>query len=100
MSSAETSKSEPLKTVRFEARMTLRQKELFQHAADLRGQSLTDFALTYLQEAAERVIRECEVMQLTAKDSLLLVDAFLNPPTPNEALQKAAKRYQQGLAGF
>jgi uncharacterized protein (DUF1778 family) len=87
------------KTERLEARITPRQKRLFQRAADLRGQSLTDFALANLQEAAERIIRECEVIELTAHDSRILMESLLNPPSPNESLLQAAQRYKQGM-GF
>lgn len=86
------------KTERFEARMTPRQKRLFQKAADLRGQSLTDFALTHLQEVSEKVIRECEVMELTTRDSRILMEAFLNPPEPNQKLRQAVRTYQQGIS--
>jgi uncharacterized protein (DUF1778 family) len=85
------------KTERLEARITPRQKSLFQRAADLRGQSLTDFALANLQEVAERIIRECEMIELTARDSRLLIDALLNPSAPNERLFRAAGRYKRRL---
>jgi uncharacterized protein (DUF1778 family) len=85
------------KTERLEARMTPRQKRLFQRAADLHGQSLTEFTLTHLQEAAERVIRECEMIELTARDSLVLMDSLLNPPEPTQRQLQAAQRYKQRM---
>ena len=85
------------KTERLEARLTARQKRLFQRAADLRGQSLTDFALANLQEAAERIIRECEVIELAAQDSLLLMESFFNPMPPNQKLLDAARRYNERM---
>lgn len=82
------------KAERLEARLSRKQKELIQHAADLTGRSLTDFILSASQEAANKVIREHEVITLTAQESENFVNALMNPPAPNLALQKAAKRHR------
>ncbi|MDF1761348.1 MAG: DUF1778 domain-containing protein [Coxiellaceae bacterium] len=83
------------KSERLEARLSASQKELIQHAADLAGRSLTDFVLSASQEAAKKIIRENEVITLTAQESRKFVDALLNPSEPNTDLQKAAKRYNE-----
>ena len=83
------------KAERLEARLSRKQKELIQHAADLAGRSLTDFILSASQEAANKVIREHEVITLTAQESENFVNALMNPPAPNLALQKAAKRHRE-----
>lgn len=85
------------KAERLEARVNKEQKELFQHAANLIGTSLTDFIISSLQEAATKVIRERELLQLTLKDSQQFVEALLNPPLPNEQLISAFKRYQKEI---
>lgn len=82
------------KAERLEARLSRKQKELIQHAADLLGRSLTDFILSASQEAANRVIREHEVITLTAQESENFINALMNPSAPNLALQKAAKRHR------
>lgn len=82
------------KAERLEARLSRKQKKLIQHAADLAGRSLTDFILSASQEAANKVIREHEVITLTAQESENFVNALMNPPAPNLALQKAAKRHR------
>ena len=69
------------------------QKELIQHAADLLGRSLTDFVISSIQEEAKKIIREHEIITLTARESKDFVNSLLNPPEPNAALKKAAKRY-------
>ncbi len=84
----------PEKAERLEARLSYSQKELIQHAADLLGRTLTDFVITSSQETAKRVIREHEIVTLTARESRSFVDALSNPPEPNAALKKAAKRYR------
>jgi len=37
---------------------------------------------------------EPRVIELTARDQKIFVQALLNPPKPNEKLRKAAKRYR------
>lgn len=83
------------KAVRLEARLSRVQKGLLQHAADLSGRSLTDFIVTASQEAANKVIREHEILTLTMKESENFVHALLNPLKPNTALKNAAKRYKK-----
>jgi len=83
------------KSERLEARVTVSQKSLFQHAADLEGRSLTDFMIDTLQEAAKRVIQEHEVLKLSLRDQNAFVEALFNPPVINEALLKAVKRHDK-----
>ncbi len=83
------------KAVRLEARLSRVQKDLLQHAADLLGRSLTDFILTASQEAANKVIREHDIITLTVQESENFIQTLLNPPEPNAALKKAAKRYKK-----
>src|SRR3990167_5600303 len=83
------------KAVRLEARLSRVQKDLLQHAADLLGRSLSDFILTASQEAANKVIREHEIITLTVKESESFIHTLLNPPKPNAALKNAAKRYKK-----
>ena len=78
---------------RLEARVSLEQKALFERAAALRGQSLTDFLVQSAQAAAEEVIRNREVITLSVRDTAVLVEALLNPPPPNEALRAALQRH-------
>ena len=84
-----------IKTERLEARISSEQKELFQHAANLSGRSLTDFIISALQEAARLVVHEHKVIQLSLRDRQAFVQALLEPPKPNKNLSQAAKRYQK-----
>jgi uncharacterized protein (DUF1778 family) len=83
----------PAKTARLEARLTAEQKALFERAAHVAGRSVTDFVLTSAAEEARRVIREAEVLELSAADSAAFADALLNPPAPSKRLRAAALRY-------
>jgi uncharacterized protein (DUF1778 family) len=85
------------KANRIEARLTDEQKELIQHAAELLGLSVSDFLITSAQRAAESVIREHNVITLTAQDSRAFAEAILNPRKPNEALRDAFARHDRQL---
>ncbi len=81
------------KEERLEARLSQQQKTLIQRAADLVGRSLTDFVISSSQQAANKVIREHEIITLTSQESKRFVNTILNPTKPNAALKKAAKKY-------
>jgi uncharacterized protein (DUF1778 family) len=80
---------------RLEARVTKEQKDLFQRAADLTGSTLTDFVVRSLEAAAEEIIEEREVIKLSPRDSMLFVEALLNPPEPSEHLREAFQKYRE-----
>jgi len=83
------------KAARFEARITEDQKAIFQRAAVLGGhRSLTEFIIQSAQEKADALIKDHEVMNLTAKDKRIFVDALLKPPAPNKKLKRAVERYK------
>lgn len=82
------------KTERLEARITLEQKEFFQHAADLSGRSLTDFVVSSVQEKAEEAVRSHQILELSARSAEEFIDALENPPVPNERLRNAVRRYR------
>ena len=42
----------------------------------------------------KKALDEHGVIELTARDQKVFVQALLNPPKPNEKLRKAAKRYR------
>ncbi len=77
------------KIERLEARVTSQQKSIIQRAAQLSGLSVTDFLVTSAQNKAEDVIREHNVITLTARDSVLFATALLNPREPSAALRDA-----------
>ena len=83
------------KSERLEARITTDQKKLFQHAAQLSGRSLTDFAIVALQETAKRIIQEHEIILLSVEDQRLFFQALNEAPKPNKNLIAAAKRYKK-----
>ena len=78
---------------RLEDRVSRAQKRFFQRAAALKGLTLTDFMIESLQTAASFAVEEHDVLKLTVEEKRKFVDALMNPPSPNKALQRAALRY-------
>lgn len=81
---------------RFAARISVEKKLLWQRAATIRGQNLTEFVDKSTTEAAERAIKEAEFMELTQRDRVAFVKALLSTPaSPNAKLRNAAQRHEQ-----
>jgi uncharacterized protein (DUF1778 family)/predicted GNAT family N-acyltransferase len=86
-----------LKEERLEARLTPEQKKLIAQAAALRGTSVTEFVVASAQEAATQAIKDYEILSLSGEARKVFVNAVLNPPVPNEAARKAARRYREQM---
>lgn len=84
-----------LKEERLEARVTSEQKKLITQAAALRGTSVTEFVVASAREAATETIKDHELLSLHGEAREVFVNAVLNPPAPNQASRKAARRYRQ-----
>jgi uncharacterized protein (DUF1778 family) len=65
-----------LRAERLEARITLSQKALIEHAAALQGRSVTDFVLSSVQEAAAKAIDEHQRLTLSVRDGRAFVQAL------------------------
>jgi uncharacterized protein (DUF1778 family) len=78
---------------RIEARVSAKQKRLFERAAALEGVTLTDFAIASMQQAAARAIRQHSRMELSERNQRAFLEAVMNPPEPNKALRDAARAY-------
>ncbi len=89
-----TSKSKE-RPQRLEARLPADAKAVIQHAANIRGRSLSDFVVSSALEAAEKTIREHEVIVLSARDSITFAEALLNPKGPNETLREAFRLHRE-----
>jgi uncharacterized protein (DUF1778 family) len=84
------------KDARFNTRMSKDQKAFFERAAILGGyRSLTDFVMEAVQEKAKEIIAEREAFLSSQQDNEIFFDAIFNPKSPNEALAKAAKIYNE-----
>jgi uncharacterized protein (DUF1778 family) len=97
MQHAEKTTGPSQKRERLEARITLDQKRLIAHAANLRGTSVTDFVVLSAQQAAKETINDFEVLRLRDDAREVFVNAILNPPAPNKAARMAAARYKEHM---
>jgi uncharacterized protein (DUF1778 family) len=79
---------------RFAARVSPEQKALFEQAAALYNQSVSQFVISSALRAAEQAIREYEVLTLSARDSLAVMEELLHPKPPGPWLRQAAERYK------
>jgi uncharacterized protein (DUF1778 family) len=87
-------------TVRNEARLNLRLrsnlKQVIEEAAEELGQSVSDFAVAAIVQAARQVIQQRNATDLSNRDRdrllALLEDADAKP---NKALRRAAQKYKQ-----
>lgn len=77
------------------SRMSLRirpeEKALLLRAVALNRTDLTDFVIRHALSAAKAVIEEADHLQLSKRDSLLVLDLLENPPAPNAKLRAAAR---------
>jgi uncharacterized protein (DUF1778 family) len=80
---------------RIEARVSPKQKKLFERAAAIEGVTLTDFAISSMHRAATAVVQEHRTIDLSVRNQRAFVEALRNPPEPNEALREAAKAYMR-----
>jgi uncharacterized protein (DUF1778 family) len=68
---------------------------LVKEAARLQGRSVSDFVVQAAADAASRVVREQQVLVLTAEEQKTFVECLLNPPAPGKRLREAARRYKK-----
>jgi uncharacterized protein (DUF1778 family) len=80
---------------RIEVRVGPKQKQLFERAAAIEGVTLTDFAISSMQQAAANAMQEYARIELSERSQRTFVEALMNPPEPNAALREAAKAYKR-----
>jgi len=84
----------PRVAVKDNSRMSLRirpnDKALLLRAVSYTHTDLTDFVLKNALQAAKDVIAQAEQVSLSERDSLRVLDALENPPSPNSKLLAAA----------
>ena len=81
---------------RFDTRLPLEQKQLFERAAVLGGyRNLTDFVILTVQDKAREIIDEKEQVIASQKDKEIFFDSLLNPPKANNRLISAKNEYNK-----
>jgi len=81
---------------RFDTRLPIEQKHLFEYAATLGGfRTLTEFILFAAQEQAKQIVEKHNTILASQKDNAIFFDALISPPKPNTRLRKAVSRYKK-----
>ena len=90
--------TETIKDARVDMRIPHTLKEIWQHAAAMRGNSLSDYIINAVSDSAMRDVEQQYVIHLTVRDQMVLLDA-LNAPArePNESMKKAAANYKKAI---
>lgn len=83
---------------RLDVRLKLDTKALLVQAAELRNETLTQFVVSTLSEAAEKVVAAHARRVMSNQDRDLFLTLLDNPPEPNKALKRAAARYRRQQA--
>ena len=79
---------------RFDARLSVEEKELFERAARIAGfRTLTDFVVRTVKVKAKQIIEEHDLILASKRDGKLFFNAILNSDPPNTKLQNAAQKY-------
>lgn len=82
------------KHARFDTRLPIEVKELFEKAAHLGGfRSLTDFVISTVQEKAREIVKEKEQIIASEKDAEVFFEAIVNPKKVSENLKNALRDY-------
>ncbi|MGD0232535.1 MAG: DUF1778 domain-containing protein [Syntrophorhabdales bacterium] len=84
-----------ISTARLEARISKQLHDTLKRAAALQNRTVTDFVITAVQEAAESVIEQAEVIKLSLADQKSFAEALLSPPKATPALERAFARHRE-----
>src|SRR5579863_2338024 len=76
---------------RMSLRVRAEEKALLMRAVALKHTDLTDFVLHHALRAAKAVVEQADHVQLSARDSLRVLDLLEKPPAPNAKLMAAAR---------
>ena len=86
------------KITRFDAKLPVAQKELFERAASIGGyRSMTEFIFQSATEKAKKLIDEEHSLFAFERDRVLFFKTLMNPPKPNKALKEAGKAHKRLL---
>jgi len=78
---------------RISIRLSPQSKRKLERAAAYADKTLTDFVVDVALQKADAVVREHEVISLNAEEWERFQELLLNPPEPNEKLQRALEEH-------
>jgi uncharacterized protein (DUF1778 family) len=79
---------------RLNFRLPVELKERIEKAAIISGVTVTDFAISILDNSANEVLEKHQTRTLSNRDRDIYLEMLENPPQPNEALINAVKEYK------
>lgn len=83
---------------RLDIRLKADTKNLIQQAAELKNQTVTQFVIATLSDAASNIVTEYQQTLLSNRDRDSFLRMLDTPPEPNAALRAADKEYRKRLA--
>ena len=90
--------AEAMKDARVDMRIPQALKDIWQHAAAMRGNSLSDYIINAVSDTAIRDVEQQHVIHLTVRDQMALLNALNTPARePNERMKKAAADYKKAI---
>ena len=90
-----SSNKESNATSRLEVRIPPDFHETLKRVAQMQGRTMSDFVIAAAIEAVNKAITEEKVMRYSMEAQEDFVNAFLNPPEPNEALKRSFARHKK-----
>jgi uncharacterized protein (DUF1778 family) len=82
---------------RITARVSSHTKRTIEEAADILGATMNQFIVQAAFEKAEKIVEKARTLSFSKNEVSKLLDIISNPPKPNAALRKAAKRHAEIL---
>jgi uncharacterized protein (DUF1778 family) len=79
---------------RITARVPSSTRSIIERAAALYGSTINQFIVQAAVDRANEVIKDMEVIKLSAKASKIFMDALANPPKPNDELLEAVHAHR------
>jgi len=83
---------------RLDFRLSQEHRRMIEQAASVSGQSLSDFAVASLVQAAQQTIDQATVTRLSQRDRDTFLHLIESDARPNKALKTAAGRYRKRRA--
>jgi len=90
-----TNSETPARDARLDFRLQSEHKRLIEQAAVASGQTLSEFALSRLIDAARETVEKANTTQLNRRDREIFLALISADAEPNEALKVAADRYRR-----
>ena len=85
---------------RLDVRLPNQLKDIIQQAAELNGQSVSDFVVSTLSETARRIVQRETLTVLSDRDREVFLKLLDADAKPNAALRQAARWYRKHQRGI